>query len=405
MVFEKKESADRKRLRMSSDEVPSEIADSEMLANMEMLESMGNTVNTEKMGDMIWSFLRENNDELVAKIVQSASWNQYASNRDVTISELEQENKQLQSRLAVAEGAVTRCEHRIKLLEEKVTDLTSRSMRDNILIKNMPEEEHEDDDKLELKVRQIFDKDLRIPTAEMMKINIDRIHRVGKQGTDRRRSRNIVAKLDSKGKAMVMRHLKNLDKNSHIKITEQFPHEVHANRDKLWPTFIDAKKKGKRARWNVDQLLIDGRTVHPPNDKCRDINLDVTGKALELDVKHTEVITRNSNHFQGHSVAINSTDDVVPALKALCKESSIAGASHVMYAYRVGDNSRSIHNWEDDGEWGGGKKIMEAIQGKNVYNQLVCVTRWSSSVQHLGPARFDIIKEVSNSALQNLSAF
>ncbi len=65
----------------------------------------------------------------------SAGWHQYIAD---TIKELRAEKAQLQQKLAVNEGTVTRCELQIKL-EEKVTDLTSRSMRDNIVIKNLNE--------------------------------------------------------------------------------------------------------------------------------------------------------------------------------------------------------------------------------------------------------------------------
>lgn len=357
------------------------------------------------MEESIWAFLRENNEEIISKILQSASWNQHTANQDASIAELQEENKQLQRRLAVAEGAVTRAEHKIRTLEDKITDLTARSMRDNVLIKNLEEEEHEDEEKLEEKVRKIFNKELRIPPAEMMKLSIERVHRVGKRPEDRNRNRQVVVKLNGKGKTLVMRHLKNLDRSSAIKISEQFPHEIHANRDKLWPVFLDAKSKGKRARWNLDQLLIDGKTVKPPTDNLKDINMDVTEEAQKLQVKHTEVQSRNNNHFQGHTVEIKSAADVLPALKALCMDTRIAGATHMMYAYRVGNEQLAVHNWEDDGEWGGGKKIMEAIQGNDVYNRLVCVTRWSSNVHHLGPSRFDLIKELSNSAIRNLSTF
>ncbi len=42
---------------------------------------------------------------------------------------------------------------------------------------------------------------------------------------------------------------------------------------------------------------------------------------------------------------------------------------------------------------------MEAIQQGNVYNKLVCVTRWYGG-KNLGPARFDTISELAFSALK-----
>ncbi len=207
--------------------------------------------------------------------------------------------------------------------------------------------------------------------------------------------------MNSRGKTVVMRHLKNLNRDSAIRITDQFPPEVHANRDKLWPMFVDAKRQGKQTRWNQDKLQIDGRTHKPPKDTNKDINLDTTEAAMKLKAKHTAVITKENSHFQAHTVNISSTDDVIPALKALCADTRIAGASHVMYAYRVGTQQHFVHNWEDDGEWGGGRWIMGAIQQHNVYNQLVCVTRWYGG-RNMGKARFDTIKELANMAMEGL---
>lgn len=211
--------------------------------------------------------------------------------------------------------------------------------------------------------------------------------------------RYIVVKLNSRGKSIVMANIKYLRKESKLRITEQFPPEIHAGRDKLWPMFVEAKQQGKQTRWNQDQLQIDGRSIKPPTDKVTDINMDMTLTATKLKPKHTAVITREGSHFQGHVVHISSKDDVVPAIKALCADTRVAGATHVMYAYRVGTERYSIHNWEDDGEWGGARWIMEAISSRNVYNRLICVTRWYGG-KHMGRARFETIKEMAITAIE-----
>jgi hypothetical protein len=375
-------SRNKRRKRMSSSEEQSEMSD----------QSPVSTVSNEQF----WDFLRGNSQEIVSRIVASAGWHQYIADRDDTVKELREENKLLRQKLAVTEGTVTRCELQVQKLEEKITDLTCRSMRDNIIIKNINETEGEFGDVLENKVLGVLQKELHIPSAEMSKLIVERVHRTGVLMEDR--IRNVIAKLNSKGKSVVMSHIKNLDKNSPIKINEQFPPQVHANRDKLWPVYLEAKKQNKKARWNVDQLQIEGKTLKPPVDKRTDINLDVTEESLKLVVKSTAVTTKKNTHLQGHTVEITSMDDVVPALKALCSDTRISGASNVMYAYRIGSDRHSLHNWEDDGEFGAGKRIMEAITGNNIYNKLVCVTKWNGS-QYIGPDRFDMIKERSEAAI------
>ena len=70
-----------------------------------------------------------------------------------------------------------------------------------------------------------------------------------------------------------------------------------------------------------------------------------------------------------------------------------------MYAYKVGTENQSIHNFKDDGEWGGVLHIMDAIQKKHVYNRLICITWWYGG-QHIEPVRFDIIKDLADQAIQ-----
>jgi len=281
-------------------------------------------------------------------------------------------------------------------------DSESRSMRDNILVKNMEEEENETDEGLERKVMSFFESTLKISSTEAGKIKIERIHRNGKKENDSTEARNITVKMNSKGKSIVMRHLKNLDRSCSVRVVEQFPPKVHENRNKLWPEFISAKQQGKAARWNRDTLTIEGKVIKPPSDRNRNINIDTTEAAMELDVRRTEVVSTDNSQYQGHIVEISSIDDVVPAIKALCADTTVAGASHMMYAYRVGSERYSLQNWEDDGEWGSARWIMDAIQRNDVYGQLVCVTRWCSG-KHVGRARRDTIRNIAEQALQRIT--
>jgi hypothetical protein len=367
-----------------------------------------------------WEYMKQNSKMLLCVVKKSSEWKELeektkkleerttelegrSKEQFEVMAALQEENKELRERLAITEGYATRTQLAVEKLEERMNDSVSRSMRDNVLLRNMMEEENEDDDKIEQKVMNFFEKGMKIRKEDMGKIVIERGHRVGKKPKDNERSRDIVVKLNSKGKSIVMRNIKNLNETTSVKVLEQFPPEIHANRNKLWPTFVAAKQDGRKARWTQDKLHIDGRLIKPPSDRNKDINIDTTEVAMSLKVKHTTIVSRDNSHFQGHSVKIASVDDVTPALKALCADTRVAGASHLMYAYRVGTERYFMHNWEDDGEWGAARWIMDTIQKKNAYGQLVCVTKWCSG-QHVGRARMDTIKEVADLALSGLDA-
>ncbi len=349
----------------------------------------------------------DNWDALIEKL-KGSSFHQdqeIAMNQlDQDMEDLKRENMSLRQRLAYAEGRLTRTEKKLEEANEKILDLTSRSMRDNLIFKNIEETRGETEADIERKLSSVFKDKLKLNENELSGIQIERAHRMGKPGKQGdRRPRNIIAKLSSKGKGKVMSHLKNLSRSDSIRIQEQYPPEIHARRNKLWPQFIQSKQSGKPAKFSGDKLIVENKVLNPPRDRVNDINLDVTTRAMEMKPKHTPVMTMDRSHFQGHIVPIKSTDDVIPALQALCHDQRVAGSTHIVYAYRIGNDKYNISNFEDDGEWGAGRQVMGVLDNRQCYNHLVAVTRWYGG-QHLGPSRFQHIQQMANQAVSFVSS-
>ena len=232
------------------------------------------------------------------------------------IQELRGENDTLRCRLMHVEGRVTRLENKAIVSEDKVIDLTARSMRDNLIIKNVPEVNQparqsvsqstsqsasqldETEDMVLDKIMGIFRQKLKIPEDKISRIVIERAHRTGKRNSNH--PRNIIVKLNSRGKSTVMAHIKNIPKQDPVKIVEQFPPEIHARRNKLWSQFIQAKEAGKQAHFKVDKLVIDKKIYNHSADRVTNINMDVTQRAMNMTTKHTSVTSVDRNHFQGH---------------------------------------------------------------------------------------------------------
>jgi hypothetical protein len=335
-------------------------------------------------------------EEIVDRIINADFWKnreESLNQMDSEIQELKEENANLRKRLKHTEGRLTRTEKELEVTKEKVIDLTARSMRDNLIFKNVEESRGEN---VEEKVMRILQTKLNI-TDE--RIEIHRAHRVGKYNT--RYTRNIVVCFTSKSKATIMKHLKNLPKEDVIKIQEQFPPEVHMRRSKLWPQFIHAKQNNHEARFNMDRLIVNNKVINPPKDKVADINLDVTSKAMSMTAKHTPVSSTDNNHYQGHTIPVTCADDVVPAIRALCSEQRVAGSSHLVYAYRIGHEGSYLSNFEDDGEWGGGREVMKVMDEHKLFNQIVAVTRWNGG-RMIGPSRFKHIRETAEKAVSSL---
>ena len=136
---------------------------------------------------------------------------------------------------------MTRLEKKLEEANEKILELTTRSMRDNLVFKNVEELRGETEEDIGVKLVTLFKEKMNIKESDVKKILIERAHRVGKESVGR--NRNIVAKLNSKGKSVVMSHLKNLSKRDPIKVQEQFPPEIHTRRNKLWPSFVQARRE------------------------------------------------------------------------------------------------------------------------------------------------------------------
>jgi hypothetical protein len=384
---------EKKRRRVKSSETSQEGS----VGDMSDMEDVEDTREHEFLSDFM-DKVDVSWDEILAKITGSEFWITREASINVMndeIQELRKENDHLLKRLRYSEGRLTRVEKDLGEAKEKIIDLTSRSMRDNLIFKNVVETEGED---VEVKITNILKNDLKMNVSDCDTIDIKRAHRVGK--TSQKYHRNIVACFSSKSKSTIMRHLKNLPKDG-IKITEQYPPEIHMRRNKLWPQFIEAKDNQQEARFNMDKLIVNNKVIHPPKDKVVDINLDVSARSLTLTSKHTPVTTKDSNHFQGHTIPVTSYDDVVPAIRTLCSDQRVAGSSHLVYAYKIGNEHSYISNFEDDGEWGGGREVMKVLDDNNLFNYVVAVTRWNG-VKTLGQSRFKLIEDTAKKAVSSI---
>jgi putative IMPACT (imprinted ancient) family translation regulator len=162
---------------------------------------------------------------------------------------------------------------------------------------------------------------------------------------------------------------------------------------------VKAKQDGKDAKFNVDKLIVDNKVLYSPVDKVRDINQNVTERAMALIPKHTGIIEVDGQgtYFQGHAVELEGKDDVIPALQALTADHKVAGATNIMYAYRSGHERYNVFNSEDDGEVNAGKEIMNVIYRNKAYNCLIAVTRWDSG-KRLGPSRLQHVQKAAEEA-------
>ena len=311
--------------------------------------------------------------------------------QDKSIDALQKENTFLHKRNMINEGRITRLEKQAHDTHEEVLHIQQRSMSNNLVIQNIPESTQEI---VKNTLADFMSRDLKMTPQQINRVQIIRAHRIGTRGSY---PRSIVVKLNDEGKSLILSHTKNL-KGSTISVFVQMPRELAERKKQLVTKFKEAKSKNITTKWLGEKLQIGSNIHQIKKDMVHDINIDVTQKATEIKVGRTPPITHDGDSFQASGIRIQSRDDVLPGLHAIYADTRVARATHNIYAYRIVTPGSKIEHYEDDGEFGAGRRIMNLLIDNNINNTLVCVTRWYGG-KHLGPARFDKITQCAKTVL------
>ena len=107
-----------------------------------------------------------------------------------------------------------------------------------------------------------------------------------------------------------------------------------------------------------------------------------------------------SSKFQVYAASVNSFAEVKKAYSKI-KEANLA-ASHVPCGYRIFGSAMPFkQDFADDFDIGLGRTILNVLKQRGVYNIAVFVVRHFDG-EHIGPARFEIVKEMTESILATI---
>ena len=341
---------------------------------------------------------------LIAKTVQNEiqSLSSTLSNAVDDNNDLKCRITALEKRLQLTEGLLHQAQIKIAMQNEKIIDLQARSMRENVIIRGIPESEQETWDDTEAKVVDFMKKELKIPDADGSMI--DRAHRMGPKNFDK--PRNIAVKLSSsKAKNNIFKNVKNLAGKKHLSVQDQLPQEVQERRNRLWPRFKEAKERAKqdksiKVRWSLDKLHVNGKVYSASDDiQCFDPDLTNTN----THIAHSSQLSEQGSTFQSHAAYLKQGDSVAGVLASLYSNRSIAKAEHNMYAYRLKEGDSVKESCSDDGEHGAGNRLLRLLREHNETDIVLICTRWFGGV-HIGPKRFEHMTNSANEALQKLKS-
>lgn len=319
--------------------------------------------------------------------------------RDKEIRDLQEDNETLATKLKEYEGRLIRCEKQITEAKEETIDLKIRSMNNNVVFYNIPENNDTREDCIKT-IDHFLKSHMRIEDTHVRnQIQFERVHRMGQKQNGK--CRPIVAKcVNGIAKSTIFSYVKNL-KGKPFGVADQYPTEVTERRNYLSEQYRQAKRQNQNTKWVKEGLLINGQLIKKPNDR------EIFASSLHeptapSDIKHTEVFTEMNSSFQGHAVKIQEQSEVIPTLNKLFANHTIAKANHNSYAYILKSKGKIISNSNDDGEFGAGKRMLNYLQQENVGNIMVVVTKWSGP-QRMGPKRFQCILEAQKSAIACLN--
>ena len=112
--------------------------------------------------------------------------------------------------------------------------------------------------------------------------------------------------------------------------------------------------------------------------------------------RKTALTENMKSKFYATAFPVNDVEEFKKSLESIRKENP--KARHVVYAYRIGMNSKSCDDKEPKGT--GGRPILELLNKKNLNNVAIVVVRYYGGVQ-LGAGR--LLRTYLNSAVTVLN--
>ncbi len=324
------------------------------------------------------------------------------------IRALELENKRLRCDIGIMKGIMQRMADQIDNMKAKIDDQKSRSMSTNVVIHNYPYSVPRGTSNLKPVVEEFLKDEME------MSFNSKEIFLAHKLGDN-----TIVAKVSYPLKeAMyakssgVFENKKNPTTKKPIYITDQQPESVRAKRREAWEMADVYKEKNEKLKKEgkpevkievkKDKLFVNNQLIRNPVPPPKPADLIEAEpddlKSMEyIKFSESKVCGEKGSTFRGVYTEVSDIPETRLAYRKIRMLNP--SASHVMLAYAIKNGNNIEYGKQDDGEWGGAFKILEAHKENNCENVAVFVIRQFGGVQ-LGSKRFSYIKDASIGALK-----
>ena len=377
-----------------------DVLNKETLINMEELEKA--TVDS-KVDILTQAILNVNNKfASVHQIINDPSDGLHTRLEDdsTTVQAIKEENKTLKKELEITKGILEKQSVEIDSLKSKITAINAKSMKSNITISGLPEEE---DEHCIDTATQFFQDEMGLIVESHM---IKKAYRIGQKKPEmKERTRMMVVTLNSDFRDTVLSNKKNLKgkKNKYDKfysVDTQLPDQWSEQRRETREIAKKAKKanKEKKPGQPKDEIQIKDRQVfindniqlkpiYPPKVHELFPNKSEQDKIDKIKLYPSTQVEEDGSMFQAFTVKSQNTTEIKRAYVKV--KQTFPHAQHVLMAF----TSKNGEGYHDDGEHGASHKVLKTIKdhfSPALPSVAVFVVRVYEG-QHIGPKRHTLI--------------
>ena len=312
----------------------------------------------------------------------------------------------LNDQICVLQWLLQKQDQIIQLSKHNEEENKMRTMRNNLLILGLDEEDPETEASTAQMVTNFFTQTMKIEKN----IPLQKASQIGKASPH-----TVLVQLqEEKDKGEVFKHVENLkgvtnskDKPYFInnQLTPAKQEEEHRYR-KMIKHHVSLAGVGKKdMKMHKGGLKVDGLKFVPPIKPP-----GVYETVFPLDRAHVDCmhVCKGDNQYKegckfiGYCVHIGSLADIRAAYTKVKRIHP--SALHIACAYRIpGLDHVHLRGYVDDGEHGAGRAIYKVLEDTNSFNKAVFVVCHYRN-KHLGPARFQLMSAAAKSSIAKFNS-
>ena len=294
---------------------------------------------------------------------------------------------------------VVKQQKQIDSLNKEVEELKSRSMRDNIIIHNVPENDS-------VSIHEVTIKALKdAGYSEVDDIIFDRIHR-GPGIPSKSKPRIIIAKPHYyKDVERLIRVKSKAEKEQGAWVSPQHTEAVREVRRQMGEQAEMIRKSQPKAniKFGHTTLVVNGSIIKPPLvTPSVDSILKTTAQdhkdLAKINFTSKEHFHEDGSSFTARICRVKALNEVRAAYRKLLLNPDNLEATHNIAGFYLPDNTSG---YADDGDYGLGRSIVRALTNNDCGKGYAVFVSRKCSGKKLGMRRFDIVKELTQKLISS----